>query len=291
MSTGGATVVVVNASSGPSGLYDSRKRRFLRFMRSCMADNSRRDSRPYSPAPDSDRALIAPRLRHRTPSAWMRFCTHLWPPPKVAAFRCTVWQHNFALGGSITLHRVAELIAFSIRSSYPYRAGASSVPASFYQRMRKETLLEPTEIAIRQAELILKLYELRREPVMRQARSYIGGPFLPASADELVALVTSGKQESAYILQVYGYWDMVAAFALHGALDPALLYDVCQEMYFQYAKIQPYLEGFRKRMNLPEWMRNIERVVDGSMDGQARLETMRRNVEEIASLRKVQPEG
>lgn len=138
--------------------------------------------------------------------------------------------------------------------------------------------MEKTDIAIRQAELILKLYELRREPVMRQARSYIGGAFLPASADELVAIVQSGKQEGAFVLQVYGYWDMVAGFVLHGALDPALVYDVCQEMYFQYAKIQPYLAGFRQRMNLPEWMRNIERVVEGSPEGRARLETMRPNV-------------
>ena len=74
--------------------------------------------------------------------------------------------------------------------------------------------------------------------------------------------MTAGTQESAYILQVYGYWDMVAAFVLHGALSEALLYDVCQEMYFQWAKIAPYLAGFREKMNLPEWMRNIERVVE-----------------------------
>ncbi len=138
------------------------------------------------------------------------------------------------------------------------------------------------EIAIRQAELVLKLYELRREPVMRQARGYIGGPFLPASADDMIAIVTSGKPEGAYILQVYGYWDMVAAFALHGALDLALLYDVCQEMYFQYAKIQPHLAAFRDKMNLPEWMRSIERVVEGSPEGRARLQSMRQGLQATA---------
>jgi hypothetical protein len=137
------------------------------------------------------------------------------------------------------------------------------------------------EMAIRQAELILKLYELRREPVMRQARSYIGGAFLPKSADEMMATIVSGAPEGAYILQVYGYWDMVAAFVVHGALDEALLYDVAQEMYYQYAKIQPHLSAFRERMNLPEWMRSIERVVEGSAQGRARLETMRKNLEAI----------
>ena len=141
------------------------------------------------------------------------------------------------------------------------------------------------EIAIRQAELVIKLYELRREPVMRQARSYIGGAFLPSSATEMVDLVASGKPEGSYILQVYGYWDMVAAFVLHGALDESLLYDVAQEMYFQYAKIQPHLAGFREQMNLPEWMRNIERVVEGSAEGRSRLETMSKNLEQIAKAR------
>lgn len=146
--------------------------------------------------------------------------------------------------------------------------------------------MEAAEIAIRQAELVLRLFELRREPVMRQARSYIGGPFLPASADELVALVTGGTQEGSYILQVYGYWDMVAAFVLHGALSEALLYDVCQEMYFQWAKIAPYLAEFREKMNLPEWMRSIERVIEGSAGGRSRLQTMRQNIEAMAKLRR-----
>src|SRR5882757_1386622 len=103
-----------------------------------------------------------------------------------------------------------------------------------------------SELSIRQAELILKLYELRREPVMREARSYIGGEFLPASADELVSIVTGGGKQGSFVLQVYGYWDMVAAFVHNGALTPRLVYDTCQEMYFQYEKIQPYLAEFRQ---------------------------------------------
>jgi hypothetical protein len=145
--------------------------------------------------------------------------------------------------------------------------------------------LETTEIAIRQAELVLRLYELRWEAVMRQARSYVGGAFLPQSAEELVELVTAGGPESAYILQVYGYWDMVAAFVLHGAIDEPLLYDVCAEMYFQFAKIEPHLAGFRKAMNLPEWMLSLERVVAGSAGGRSRLETMKRNHEGTARMR------
>lgn len=129
-----------------------------------------------------------------------------------------------------------------------------------------------------QAELILKLYELRREMVMRQARSFVGGEFAPQSVEEFVSVVSKGGEKTGYVLQVYGYWDMVSAFVLHGMLSEGLVFDTCQEMYFQYAKIQPYLAGFRKKMNLPEWMRNIESVVEGSAKGRKRLADMRRNM-------------
>jgi hypothetical protein len=138
---------------------------------------------------------------------------------------------------------------------------------------------------IQQADLILHLYELRRESVMRKARSYIGGDFLPASADELVQIVSAGNKHSSFVLQVYGYWDMVAAFVHNGALTPTLVYDTCQEMYFQYAKIQPYLAEFRQKMNLPEWMSNIERLVEGSTPGRERIATMRKNIAAIAETR------
>ena len=97
-----------------------------------------------------------------------------------------------------------------------------------------------TANSIQQAELILHLYELRRETVMREARSYIGGEFLPASAKEFLDIVSAGGKHTAFVLQVYGYWDIVAAFVEHGALDAKLVHDTCQEMYFQYAKIQPW---------------------------------------------------
>jgi hypothetical protein len=140
-------------------------------------------------------------------------------------------------------------------------------------------------LALQQADLILKLYELRREAVMREARSYVGGEFLPSSADELVAIVSGGGRHGGFVLQVYGYWDMVASFVRHGAVDAALVYDTCQEMYFQYAKIQPHLAGFRRAMNLPEWMSSLERLVEGSKSGRKRLATMQRSLAAIAKAR------
>ena len=76
-----------------------------------------------------------------------------------------------------------------------------------------------------------------------------------------MSLVKEGGKQSGHVLQVYGYWDMVAAFVVHGALDESLIFDTCQEMYFQFEKIQPYLAGFREKMNLPEFLKSIESVV------------------------------
>ena len=118
-----------------------------------------------------------------------------------------------------------------------------------------------TKNALKQAELIVRLYEIRRETALRTARDYVGGEFNPKSEEEFVSLVKDGGKPSGHILQVYGYWDMVAAFVVHGALDEDLIFDTCQEMYFQFEKVQPYLAGFRQKMNLPEFLKSIETVV------------------------------
>jgi hypothetical protein len=139
-----------------------------------------------------------------------------------------------------------------------------------------------------QVELILRLYELRREAIMREARSFVGGPFFPKSEDELVSIITKGGKESGFVLQVYGYWDMVCAFVLHGVLSERLVYDTRQKMYFQFAKIHPYLKGFRQAMNLPEWMQSLERVATGSARGRKRLVVMRANLDQLAQLKAAQ---
>jgi hypothetical protein len=73
----------------------------------------------------------------------------------------------------------------------------------------------------------------------------------------------------------------VCAIVRHGMLSEPLVYDTCQEMYFQYAKIQPYLRGLRKKLNLPEWMQSIEKVVEGSAKGRKRLAAMQESLENV----------
>ena len=88
------------------------------------------------------------------------------------------------------------------------------------------------------AELILKLYELRTEPTMREARNWITTEFWPTSAEEFFVVQRGrGTKENAYLRQVTSYWEMAAAFVLHGCLSPELFIDCNGENIFILAKL------------------------------------------------------
>ncbi|HVP54469.1 MAG TPA: hypothetical protein VMU45_05675 [Candidatus Eisenbacteria bacterium] len=131
-----------------------------------------------------------------------------------------------------------------------------------------------TPATYQDADLLLKLYDLRREPVMREARVFCV-QFMPQSVDEILAIMrTWGSKEGAYIRQVSGYWEMVASLVNHGALNESLVYENCGELYLLYAKFQPFLASFRESMNSPEFLKNVETLVEASAAGRARVERM-----------------
>ncbi len=133
------------------------------------------------------------------------------------------------------------------------------------------------------AELILKLYELRREPVMREARNFVAG-FSPKSVDDMLAVANAfGTKENAYVRQVFGYWEMVASLIVHGTLNALLAYDTLSEMYFVYAKIQPLVEEFRQKSGMVEFQVNVQKVVESSAEGRDRLARMRKRQAEMAA--------
>jgi hypothetical protein len=132
------------------------------------------------------------------------------------------------------------------------------------------------------AELILKLYELRREPEMRKARNWMTIEFWPKNADEFVKVANAlGTQENAWLRQVGGYWDMAAAMVLHGAINADLFLEggVSGEMIFIYAKLQPMLKDLRKKMNSPTLLSNVERVIMENKFGRERLKIVSARVE------------
>jgi len=138
----------------------------------------------------------------------------------------------------------------------------------------------PKQATVHDANLILKLYDLRREAEMRKARNWFGAEFWPQSADDVLKVVNSfGSQENAWLRQVGSYWDMAASLVLHGALSEELFLASSCELLFIFAKIHPFLKEIREKMNNPEAYANIEKVATGSKLARNRLERVSKNVE------------
>ncbi|MFP5204024.1 MAG: hypothetical protein ACLGSH_01570 [Acidobacteriota bacterium] len=99
------------------------------------------------------------------------------------------------------------------------------------------------------AEIILKLYQLRTEPVMRKARAWMTGEFWPGTAEEFLAVAGNPKDpHNAWFRQVTTYWEMAAALVLHGAVSAELFMDCNGEGFFLLAKFAPFLDAIRERM-------------------------------------------
>ena len=123
------------------------------------------------------------------------------------------------------------------------------------------------------AELILKLYDLRREAELRKARSWWLG-FWPEKAEDVVKIATAaGTQENAWFRQVSGYWEMAAALVLHGTVHRDLFLEpsISGEMFFIFAKIHPFLEEVRQKLRSPTAFGNVERLIMTSEGGPERL--------------------
>jgi len=151
--------------------------------------------------------------------------------------------------------------------------------------------MSSTQATHQDAELILKLYDLRRETVMRQARDFVA-QFSPTSFDELMAVVGAfGSKENAYVRQVLGYWEMVASLIVHGTINPELADDTLGEIYFVYAKVKPFVKQMRQTMKSPEFMQNVEKFVEGTPERRERLARMQERVAEFAKMRPASAKG
>ena len=121
------------------------------------------------------------------------------------------------------------------------------------------------------AELILKLYELRTEPTMREARKFMGG-FNPSTFEEAASVQRDPTSpHNAHWRQVLSYWDMAAAFVIHGALDGELFVASNGEPFFYYAKFAPFLEEWQKTFGMP-FMRHTAMVIEKVPSARARYE-------------------
>ncbi|MEZ4457993.1 MAG: hypothetical protein R2882_15825 [Gemmatimonadales bacterium] len=134
------------------------------------------------------------------------------------------------------------------------------------------------------ATLNLRLFELRREPTLREARQWFLIDFNPASFEEFVAIVR-GERNAAFRM-VMGYWDMAASMVTSGAIDPTAFRAAHGEIYGTFSKVQPFLGQLREVTGERDFARNFEEVVMGSPDAEAILARRRAT---IRAMRERQP--
>ncbi len=120
------------------------------------------------------------------------------------------------------------------------------------------------------AELILQLYDLRREAEIRKARNWWLVTFWPESAEDFMKIgAAMGTQENNWLRQVAGYWSMAASLALAGSVSQELFLDpsVSGEMFFIFAKVKPFLADLRTKSKNPRMFANIEKLINSSKQG------------------------
>jgi len=111
----------------------------------------------------------------------------------------------------------------------------------------------------KQADLILKLYEIRREPEMRRARAFMMTEFNATSWDEMRPHYMTGDEMDRHFRMVTTYWEMVASFVNRGILDEDLFFDSQGEGLFVWTKVRAIVPEGRKHTR-PTWLWNLERM-------------------------------
>ena len=131
------------------------------------------------------------------------------------------------------------------------------------------------------ADLILKLYDLRREKTMRDARNWFF-QFNPQGPQDFMDVLTSDK--SGLYRMVISYWDMACSLVNNGAIDADMFNDANGEHIFVYAKMQPFIPMLREQMGNPKFLAHLEKVVTECPDYEEKLANIRERMAKIIEL-------
>ncbi len=112
------------------------------------------------------------------------------------------------------------------------------------------------------ANLLLRLYELRREDKLRQARDWFNKNFHASNLDELSKLCPQGSQENAYFRMVWSYWEMAASFVTSGILQRELFMQNSRELLFVWIRMCDVVPAMREAFKNPDIARNMETLAN-----------------------------
>jgi hypothetical protein len=133
------------------------------------------------------------------------------------------------------------------------------------------------------ANLILKLYELRREEVMRKARSWFVSEFHPGSLQDI--LDAAMGENNAYFRMVTSYWEMAASLVNNGAIDEQLFNDANGEHLAVFAKVEPFLAELREKFGSPQGMQHLERLVMRIPEAKEKMAAFRERIKAMTAAR------
>jgi hypothetical protein len=134
------------------------------------------------------------------------------------------------------------------------------------------------------ADLVLKIYDLRREAVMRESRTAMNAKFWPRTAEEAIAVTANDHPLNLAYRQTSGYWEMVYGMARHGIVHADFLVENNGEGLFLFARIEPYLTALRAATS-PRAFRNAEWVAVNSATGKALMESYRARIKRALETR------
>lgn len=130
------------------------------------------------------------------------------------------------------------------------------------------------------AELCLKLYELRRDETLRKARNYVLFQFNPTNQEEFDKIAFAfGTPEQTYCRMVWSYWEQAAATVTRGAVHGELFDDFGGEMYFMYAKFRKFIPAVRREIN-PHFLEHIEELANSTKERKERVERAWKSIQE-----------
>jgi len=111
-----------------------------------------------------------------------------------------------------------------------------------------------------QADLQLKLFDLRREARLRQARDWFAKNYIVNNLDEAMQIAPMGSEAGTSYMMVVSYWDQVCAYLNHGLLHEELFFETNGEFFFVWERVKPTVQQGRQRFSNPLFLANIEKA-------------------------------
>jgi hypothetical protein len=115
------------------------------------------------------------------------------------------------------------------------------------------------DVTHEQVNLMLRLYDTRREPRLREAREWFAMNFFPTNVEETMKLCPPGSQESAFMRMVVSYWEMVASIVNRGLIEEEFFFENSGEQWMVWERMKVVAPAFRERFKNPHAFENLQK--------------------------------